>query len=138
MNHSSSLNEEEYQALAELRYLIRAYLHFSEQAIRAIGLRPQQYMLLLAIRGLPQDRQPTMTTLAERMQIAPHTLVELADRVEEAGWVSRSPDPQNKRRVLLSITPTGEAILERLSLLHKMELLSLGPQLVTALQRLLR
>ena len=136
--HTSSLSEEEYRALAEFRYLLRTYLHFSEQAIRSVGIRPQQYLLLLAIKGIPVDRQPTMSILAERMQLAPHTLVELADRVEKAGWVNRSPDPLNKRRVLLSVTPTGEAILERLSILHKMELRSLGPQLVMSLQRLIR
>jgi|SRR5579871_221354 DNA-binding MarR family transcriptional regulator len=138
MNQHPSLSEEEYQALAEFRYLLRSYLHFSETAIRSMGLRPQQYLLLLAIKGMPKGREPTMSMLAKRMQLAPQTLVELADRVEQAGWVSRRRDPQNNRRVLLSITPTGEAILERLSILHKMELLSLGPQLVTSLQRLIR
>ncbi len=136
--HSSSLSEEEYRALAEFRYHLRRYLHFSESALRSFGIQPQQYLLLLAIKGLPVDRQSTVSTLAERMQIANHTLVELVDRVETAGWVRRTRDPVNNRRVLLSVTPSGEALLERLSILHRMELLSTGPQLVTALQRLIR
>ncbi len=81
MNQHPSLSEEEYQALAEFRYLLRSYLHFSETAIRSMGLRPQQYLLLLAIKGMPKGREPTMSMLAKRMQLAPQTLVELADRV---------------------------------------------------------
>ena len=43
----------DYQALAELRYRIRRFLHFSEQAARAAGLEPQHHQLLLAVKGLP-------------------------------------------------------------------------------------
>lgn len=43
----------EYRALAEMRFLIRRYLQHSEEAVRAAGLEPQQYMGMLQLRGLP-------------------------------------------------------------------------------------
>jgi hypothetical protein len=59
----------DYQALAELRYQVRLFLHFSEQAARKMGLEPQQHQLMLALKGLPMGTRPTIGTLAERMQI---------------------------------------------------------------------
>jgi len=61
-------NTPEYQALAQFRFLIRRYLNNSEKAARSVGLEPQQYMGLLALRGLPPDQDPTIRSLAERLQ----------------------------------------------------------------------
>src|SRR5258708_4640935 len=44
----------EYQALAELRYRIRKFVREGDAVAQTAGLEPQQYLLLLAIRGLPQ------------------------------------------------------------------------------------
>ncbi len=45
----------DYQALAEFRYQIRKFLHFSEQAVEAAGLERGQYQLMLAIKGMPEN-----------------------------------------------------------------------------------
>ena len=47
----------EYRALAEFRYQIRRFLHFSEEQVRSLGLEPQQHQLLLAIKGLPPEQR---------------------------------------------------------------------------------
>ena len=47
------LSHEEYRALAEFRFQIRRFLHFSGEEVRAQGLEPQQHQLLLAVKGLP-------------------------------------------------------------------------------------
>src|SRR6185369_9323763 len=80
----------DYQALAEFRYQIRRFLHFSEQAARAAGIEPKQHQLLLAIKGLPESLRPTIGTLADRMQLQHHSAVELIDRLEKAGMVDRT------------------------------------------------
>lgn len=46
----------EYQALAQFRFLIRRFLNHSEKAARSVGLKPQHYIALLALRGLPSER----------------------------------------------------------------------------------
>ena len=64
MKLSEKQKAPDYQTVAEFRYRIRRYLRFSEQAARAAGLEPQQYQLLLALKGLPAGKQSTIGVLA--------------------------------------------------------------------------
>lgn len=128
----------DYQALAELRYQVRLFLHFSEQAARAMDLEPQQHQLMLALKGLPAGLHPTIKTVAERMQIQHHSTVELVNRLSRSGLVQRSRAREDRRQVLLALTPKGEKVLRELSMGHKAELRTLGPALVAALKRLMR
>ena len=127
----------EYQTVAEFRYRIRRYLRFSEQAARAAGLEPQQYQLLLALKGLPAGKQSTIGVLAERLQLEHHSTVELIDRLEERRLVRRSRDRIDRRQVLIQITPKGEGLLHDLVLHHLEELETVGPELVRVLNRIL-
>jgi DNA-binding MarR family transcriptional regulator len=124
----------DYQSLAELRYQIRRFLHFSEQAARSAGLEPRQHQLMLALKGLPRRVRPRVGELAERLQIQHHSAVELANRLAAGGLVRRRAG-QDRREVLLALTPKGERVLRELSLHHKAELRMQGPALVAALKR---
>jgi DNA-binding MarR family transcriptional regulator len=128
----------DYQALAELRYQIRLFLHFSEQAARRMDLEPQQHQLMLALKGLPAGLHPTIKTLAERMQTQHHSTVELVNRLARAGLVRRNRTGDDRRQVLLALTPKGEQVLSELSMGHKDELRTQGPALVAALERVMR
>ena len=124
-----------YQSLAELRYQIRRFLYFSEQAARDAGLEPQQHQFMLALKGLPKGVRPRIAGLAERMQIQHHSAVELTNRLAANGYIRRSRKGQDRREVLLELTAKGERVLRELSLHHRSELRTLGPALVTALKR---
>jgi hypothetical protein len=52
----------EYQALAELRYRIRKFVREGDAVASAAGLEPQQYLLLLMIRGMPVGRKRPSAT----------------------------------------------------------------------------
>src|SRR2546425_2742175 len=123
----------EYRALAEFRYQIRRFLNISEQAARAAGLEPQQYLLLLALRGLPEGKQATILTLAERLQLRHHSVVGLIDRLEKRGLVRRVRGKEDRRKVLISLTARGEQILGNLARKRLAELRATGPELVRAL-----
>ncbi|HYB61454.1 MAG TPA: MarR family transcriptional regulator [Methylomirabilota bacterium] len=123
----------EYQSLAEFRYLIRRYLTNAEQDARSAGLEPQQYQLLLALRGLPPGREPSIQTLAERLQVRHHSAVELADRLEEHGLIRRQRSKTDRRHVLLSLTQRGERVLARLASRRIADLRNTAPALVRAL-----
>jgi DNA-binding MarR family transcriptional regulator len=125
----------DYQALAELRYQIRRFLHFSEEAARAAGLEPRQHQLMLALKGLPKGVRPRIGQLAERLQIQHHSTVELVNRLAAGGYVRRRRGGLDRREVLLSLTSKGERVLRELSLHHKDELREQGPALVAALKR---
>jgi len=130
-----TLTLSDYEALAELRYQIRRFLSFSEQAARAAGLEPRQHQLLLGLKGLPAKARPTIGELADRLQIQHHSAVELVNRLSAAGYIRRARAGEDRREVLLSLTPRGEKVLRKLSLHHRAELRSAGPALVRALRR---
>jgi len=125
----------DYQSLAEVRYQIRRFLHFSEQASRSAGLEPRQYQLMLAIKGLPAGVRPRVAELAERLQIQHHSAVELVNRLETGRYVRRQRGGQDRREVLLVLTPKGEKTLRELALHHRAELRSTAPALLRALRR---
>jgi DNA-binding MarR family transcriptional regulator len=133
------LNDSEYIALAEFRYQLRRYLRHMEEQARANGHHPQQYQLLLAIKGLPLPRTPTVSVLAERMQMNHNSLVELADRCEQRGFIRRvRSSGTDRRKVALTITPAGEAVMRQQASASRKELQIVGPVLVDSLQKLLR
>jgi DNA-binding MarR family transcriptional regulator len=127
------LSEPEYLALGEFRYQLRRFLRNMEEAARLLGANPQQYQLILAIKGLPKDMEPTITNLAERMQLNHNSMVELADRCEEHKLLRRTRSATDRRQVSLSITPEGEALLRRLGVAARQELSDTGPILVQAI-----
>jgi DNA-binding MarR family transcriptional regulator len=126
-----------FKAMAELRYQIRLFLRFSENAARQAGIEPQQHQLLLAVRGLPDALKPTIGVLAERMQLQHHSTVELIDRLVERNFLFRLRSTDDKRQVLVKLTRDGEEFLQTLSLHHLQELRSAGPTFVKVLQSLI-
>lgn len=128
----------DYQALAEFRYQIRKFLHFSEGAVHMAGLERGQYQMMLAIKGMPEGVRPRIRELADRLQIQHHSAVELINRLELGGYVKRERAQDDRREVLLELTPKGEKVLGELALHHHEELRSAAPSLVSALRRVTR
>jgi len=133
----AALNATDYRALAEFRYQIRRFLGFSERAARQSGLEPRQHQLLLALKGLPENVEPTIGELAQRLQVEHHSAVEMVDRLQQRRLVVRLRDETDKRRVLVQLTPRGEALLRALALSHRTELRAAAPALVQALDALM-
>jgi DNA-binding MarR family transcriptional regulator len=127
----------EYRALAELRYRIRKFVGEGDAVARAAGLEPQQYLLLLALRGLPDGAEATIRALAERLALKHHSAVELIDRLETHGYVRRSRSRDDRRRVLVALLPRGEKLLEQVARDRIGELRASGVALVNAISALL-
>jgi DNA-binding MarR family transcriptional regulator len=124
------------QTLAEFRYALRQFLHFSEQAAAEAGLHPQQHQLLLQIAGIPDGVAPTISYAAERLGLRHHTVVELSKRCEEQGLIRRKQNTQDRRCVELQITSHGRQLLQALSDDHGHELYELAPRLIAALTQI--
>jgi DNA-binding MarR family transcriptional regulator len=120
-------NDEDYRRLLELRTGLRRFLRWSEQHAQAAGLTPAQHQLLLAIRGHPDERGPTVGEVAGYLLLRHHSAVGLVDRAEAAGFVTRRQDPDNLSVVRLQLTERGSAQLETLSEQHLEELTHLAP-----------
>jgi DNA-binding MarR family transcriptional regulator len=133
----TEITTSEYRALAELRHRIRRFLSEGDAIARAAGLEPQQYLLLLSIRGLPENEEATIRTLAERLSLKHHSVVELIDRLEVHGYVRRTRGRDDRRRVLVSLLPRGERLLEQVARHRIGELRANGQALVRAISQLL-
>ncbi len=134
MNRKKRLAD--YRALAEFRHQIRRFLSLSDQAARAAGLEPQQYQVLLAIRGLPEGTTATIGALAEQLQLRHHSAVEMVDRMAKHGYVRRVRSTDDRREVLIGMTARAEKLLDKLAQQRLAELRETGPELVRALDRL--
>lgn len=131
---AGELSDQEYQVLANFRHALRKFLHFSEEAARAEGLAPSQHQLLLAIRGWAEVVPPSITDLAESLQLRHHSTVELIQRAEDADLVRLRRDPTDKRRQLLELKVKGRHKLAKLSALHRDELRRFRHQLADLLE----
>ena len=116
------LTKEDFEALARFRFGIRRYLRSSEETVRRHGITPQQYQLMLALKGFPGRDWAVVRELADRLQLRHHSVVELVDRAQVEGLVQRDADPDDARAVRVGLTDRGELLLGRLSALHRDEL----------------
>jgi len=126
------LTDADYEDLLALRTGLRRFLRWSEQQAEAAGLTPAQHQLLLAVRGHPDRRGPTIGEVADYLLLRHHSAVGLVDRAEEAGLVTRSRDAEDQRVVRLQLTAEGEERLEALSAPHMEELHRLALKLPSA------
>ncbi len=131
------LTADDYRRIAEFRYHIRRFLNFSTRAARASGIEPRQHQLLLALKGLPDDLEPSIGTLANRLQLHHNTAVELVNRLSHAGLVTRRKSDTDRRKVYVELTEKGEALLAELTRYHLRELRTIGPALVRTLDNLI-
>jgi len=127
----------DYGPLAQFRYELRCFLNLTEHAARHAGIEPQQFQALLALEGLPVGYAPTVGALAQRLQIQHHSAVELANRLEGHGLLHRARNRDDRREVLLHLTPRGKRILRDLALPHREELRSAGFAILRALKKAL-
>jgi DNA-binding MarR family transcriptional regulator len=126
------------RTLAEFRFELRRFLHFSECAAVAAGLQPQQHQLLLQVAGAPEATAVTITYAAQRLGLRHNSVVELVDRSEREGLLERTADMEDRRRAVLRVTRKSKRILGRLSGDHARELNDLAPRLAKSLKQISR
>ena len=68
-----------------------------------------QYRVLEHLAGGPI----TLSALARRRRVSLQSMSELVQMLVERGWISRAPDPSDRRQALLGLTDNGRAHYER-------------------------
>jgi DNA-binding MarR family transcriptional regulator len=124
----ATINPKDYQRLAAFRHTLRRFLAFSETAARAAGLTPQQHQALLAIKGAGSETV-SVGDLADQLLLQPNSAAELVDRMVKCGLLMRAEAGDDRRRVVLSLTPSAEGALHALSAAHLRELRYSAPVL---------
>ncbi len=117
----------DYRRLAAFRHALRRFLAFSETAARAAGITPQQHQALLAIKGADNPEDASVGFLADHLLLQPHSAAELVDRMVRSGLLRRGVSGADRRRVVLSLTPGAERVLQDLSADHIRELRQAAP-----------
>jgi len=75
----------------------------------AAGLPLADYLVLGVIRGAPGGRSAP-TAIADELGRTTGGMSLTLDRLEAAGWIRRSPDPADRRRVVVELTPVGREL----------------------------
>jgi DNA-binding MarR family transcriptional regulator len=132
------VSDEDYLTLAAFRAALRKFMRTSEDIAHSLGLTPQQHQVMLAVRGYPGQEQPSMGQLAARLQVRHNSAVGLVTRLVKLGYVRRDQSSQDQRRVHISLTPKGHAILDKLTEAHRTELKRIGPEITRLLKELTR
>jgi DNA-binding MarR family transcriptional regulator len=97
--------EEAEPSLAELVTALAGRLRSAwRDGLAPYGLSPHQGRALLVVALNPGLRP---TDLATRLRIASRSVTEVVDGLVAAGLLERTPDPQDRRAVLLSLTDEG-------------------------------
>lgn len=131
----AAITDDDYRTLAAFRHALRQFLTFSEEAAHEGGMTSRQHQAILAIRSRAPD-PASISDIAAHLMIRHHSAVELIDRLEKAGLVMRSTSQDDRRRVLVRLTPRADAVLKELSATHLAEIIRIRPLLMGLAQRL--
>ncbi|MSP49223.1 MAG: MarR family transcriptional regulator [Alphaproteobacteria bacterium] len=112
-----------------------------DRRARAIGLTRAQWSVLSHLNRYEGVNQ---VALADLMEIQPITLVRHLDRLEDAGWIIRAADPNDRRSRVPQLTDKARPVLERLQALaaetRELALIGIGDdereRLLDALQKI--
>ena len=109
---------------------------FLDSVTAAEGVATADYLVLAVVRRSPGHRT-SPTRICEVLGRSSGGMTLTLDRLESEGWITRSPDPGDRRRVVVGLTPSGLAISTRLNdALHGWERgLDLAPRRQAAMAR---
>jgi len=133
------LTADDYEALANFRYLLRKFLRFSKDFLKANGnLSPEQYEALLTIRAFTSIGGLTISQLSERLQAKHHSTVNIVDRLVERKLITREPGETDRRRRHVGLAAKGEKLIEELAAEHRKEIRGRSSEMIKVLERLMR
>lgn len=127
---------DDYDALADFRYLLRKFLRFSKDFLRGAGLNSEQYEALLAIKAFESPDGLTISQLSERLQVKHHSAVNIVDRLVDQKLISRQTGTTDRRRRHVRLTAKGEKMIDELAAAHRKEIRIRSIELIKALERL--
>lgn len=87
----------------------------ADALLKAEGLRPGYYGILLALHG---GRQMTLRDLSKWIFRGRTNMSAFITRMVNDGLLRRDPDPTDHRRILVRLTDEGESVYQRISPAH--------------------
>ena len=85
----------------------QAFTRVYKPLLAPLGLTYPQYLVML---NLWSDAPLSVGEIGRRVSLESNTLTPLIKRLQEAGWVTRTRDPEDERRVVVALTDPGKAL----------------------------
>ena len=82
------------------------------ESLAAWDVTPSQARALRVLASREEGMRPS--ALADELRIAPRSATDVVDGLEARGWVVRAADPTDRRATVLSLTPDGRELVERI------------------------
>jgi DNA-binding MarR family transcriptional regulator len=101
-------DHERQDLAAMLQPLVRALIEAELPVLAGHGITMWGYIVLNGLRDAP--RRSTQVALAEKIGADKTRIIATLDDLQEAGLISREPDPADRRARLLSITAAGDRV----------------------------
>lgn len=101
-----------FRALTALARGYAVMVREAETLLRDFGLNLSRFEVLMMLSFTRSAGLP-MTRIRDLLTVHGSSVTYLVDRLAEAGWVTRTPDPADRRVSLVSITASGRAVAER-------------------------
>ena len=109
MSRSSAVSP--HSVASQIGDLSRLMRRSFDRYIRSTGLTYPQWRVIGVLSNAQGIRQ---AALAQRLDMQPISMARLVDRLEEAGWIERRPDPDDRRAVRLFLTRKTQPVLEEI------------------------
>ena len=101
----------EVEAAVDRMHKITKYLErTTERTVKVLGLNAGEFKVLLKLQEAP-EKTMTAGAIADRLDLSSSAMTNRLDRLETDGYVARERDTEDRRSVLVRITPRGEDIV---------------------------
>jgi len=101
------------QCADSIMTVVPAVTRFLRASIRSHGKPHLSLSQLRVLYFLQRRSQSSLSAVADYLDVTRPTMSAMVDRLVQRGLVHRSPDPSERRRIILSLTPEGTATMER-------------------------
>ena len=105
VNPAHEMSDSEEDILKSLRRIIRAVDLYSHKLVTQTGLSIPQ---LICMRQLAKGGEMQTSHLAEAVNLSPPTVCGILNRLEKRGLVLRTRQPNDRRRVFVSLSESGQ------------------------------
>ncbi len=107
------ISDVEHEAIMNIVLTGEMLAKEGQRMFRPLGLTDSQFNVLIILKHQADEEGITQTELGQRLLVNRSNVTGLVDRMEEAGWVKRTPVEGDRRVNKVQLTKSGRSLLER-------------------------
>jgi DNA-binding MarR family transcriptional regulator len=107
-----------FTRLTRVGLLVDAFQH---RCLDEFGLLFIDHSVLRVLELIGEPYQMSPSELADILLRSSGGMTQILDRLERAGLVARTPDPDDRRKIMVALTPKGLVTADAANLVYKRE-----------------